>query len=209
VPNENSSDQDKFWRGDFGDAYTARNSGKHLIAANSAMFSKILACTENVTSLIEFGANVGLNLHALRRLLPAAELAATDINAKAAQKLREWGQIKDVFEGSLLDFDAKSQWDFALSKGVLVHVNPDFLQRAYDSLYRASRRYICVVEYYNPSPVSIPYHGHQERLFKRDFAGDLLDRFPDLRLVDYGFVYHRDADFPQDDVTWFLLEKHS
>jgi spore coat polysaccharide biosynthesis protein SpsF len=44
-------------------------------------------------------------------------------------------------------------------------------------------------------------------LFKRDFAGDLLDRFPGLVLVDYGFVYHRDKAFPQDDMTWFLLEK--
>jgi hypothetical protein len=34
----------------------------------------------------------------------------------------------------------------------------------------------------------------------------MLDRFPDLSLVEYGFVYHRDP-FPQDDLTWFLLEK--
>jgi spore coat polysaccharide biosynthesis protein SpsF len=26
-------------------------------------------------------------------------------------------------------------------------------------------------------------------------------------LVDYGFAYHRDPAFPQDDITWFLLEK--
>jgi spore coat polysaccharide biosynthesis protein SpsF len=26
-------------------------------------------------------------------------------------------------------------------------------------------------------------------------------------LVDYGFAYHRDPNFPQDDITWFLLEK--
>ena len=35
----------------------------------------------------------------------------------------------------------------------------------------------------------------------------MLDRFPDLRLLDYGFAYHRDPVFPQDDITWFLLEK--
>jgi len=27
-----------------------------------------------------------------------------------------------------------------------------------------------VAEYYNPSPVAIPYRGHTDRLFKRDFA---------------------------------------
>jgi spore coat polysaccharide biosynthesis protein SpsF len=66
---------------------------------------------------------------------------------------------------------------------------------------------ILMGEYYNPSPTAIPYRGHADRLFKRDFAGELLDRFPDLRLIDYGFAYRRDPAFPQDDITWFLLEK--
>jgi hypothetical protein len=34
-----------------------------------------------------------------------------------------------------------------------------------------------------------------------------MDQYPDLTLVDYGFTYHRDANFPADDATWFLLEK--
>ena len=53
------------------------------------------------------------------------------------------------------------------------------------------------------------YRGHTEKLFKRDFAGEMLDRFNDLKLADYGFVYRRDMLFPQDDINWFLLEKHS
>jgi hypothetical protein len=44
-------------------------------------------------------------------------------------------------------------------------------------------------------------------LFKRDFAGEMLERYPDLELIDYGFVYKRDNNFPQDDITWFLLKK--
>ena len=34
----------------------------------------------------------------------------------------------------------------------------------------------------------------------------MINRFPDLYLVDYGFVYHRDNNFKQDDITWFLLK---
>ena len=64
-----------------------------------------------------------------------------------------------------------------------------------------------VAEYYNPSPVELPYRGHEGKLFKRDFAGELMDRHSTLTLVDYGFAYHRDNCFPQDDLTWFLLEK--
>ena len=78
---------------------------------------------------------------------------------------------------------------------------------AYERLYEASNRYILVAEYYNPSVVEISYRGHSGRLWKRDFAGEMMDKYPDLKLVDYGFIYHRDLAFPADDVTWFLMEK--
>jgi spore coat polysaccharide biosynthesis protein SpsF len=43
--------------------------------------------------------------------------------------------------------------------------------------------------------------------FKRDFAGELLEKFRNsLELKKYGFIYHRDL-VPQDDLTWFLMEK--
>ena len=51
------------------------------------------------------------------------------------------------------------------------------------------------------------YRGFRRRLFKRDFCGELMDRFPDLELLDYGFGYRRDPNFPLDDGTWFLLQK--
>jgi len=35
----------------------------------------------------------------------------------------------------------------------------------------------------------------------------MLDRHNNFSLLDYGFVYHRDNNFPLDDGTWFLLEK--
>lgn len=94
-----------------------------------------------------------------------------------------------------------------LSKGVLIHINPDMLQKVYDKLYGCTSKYLLIAEYYNPKPVAIDYRGHENKLFKRDFAGELMDKFSDLTLRDYGFIYHRDPSFPQDDVTWFLLEK--
>ena len=65
-----------------------------------------------------------------------------------------------------------------------------------------------IAEYYNPTPVEVTYRGHSRRLFKRDFAGELLSAYDDLQLVDYGFSYHGDPVMPQDDITWFLLEKN-
>ena len=94
-------------------------------------------------------------------------------------------------------------------KGVLIHINPEYLSTVYQKLYDASSKYILVTEYYNPSAVSIPYRGHSDRLFKRDFAGEMMEKFQDLKLIDYGFVYRNDPSFPQDDITWFLMKKTS
>lgn len=198
--------QEGFWAGEFGDEYSQRNVGTNWIAANLALFSKVLARTHNVTSVVEFGANIGLNLRAINQLLPEADLAGVEINATAAAELRSWGPAT-VIEESILDFVPGRTWDLALIKGVLIHISPDELNAVYDKLVAAAGRYVCVVEYYNPTPVALPYRGHDDRLFKRDFAGEILDRFPSLRLVDYGFCYRRDPNFPQDDVTWFLMEK--
>jgi spore coat polysaccharide biosynthesis protein SpsF len=81
------------------------------------------------------------------------------------------------------------------------------LQKVYERLYASSKKYICIMEYYNPTPIPISYRGHEGYLFKRDFAGEMMDLYPPLKLIDYGFIYHRDNNFRQDDETWFLLSK--
>jgi len=203
---EFETNQERFWAGDFGDDYVERSQGAHHIASRTAMWSRILRSCGSIGSVTEFGANVGLNLRALRNLLPEAELAGVEINPKAAQILRSEGTIK-VFEGSLLDTAPSAPADLAFTCTVLIHINPDRLGTAYDQLARNSRRYIVMSEYYNPAPTDVTYRGHSERLYKRDFAGEFLDAHPDFELRDYGFIYHRDPLFPVDDFTWFLMER--
>jgi pseudaminic acid biosynthesis-associated methylase len=99
-----------------------------------------------------------------------------------------------------------NQFDFVFSKGVLIHLNPDQLKPTYEKMYNWTKKFILIAEYYSPTPQAITYRGNIDRLFKRDFAGEFLDMFPDVTLRDYGFVYHR-GTYPQDDITWFLLEK--
>jgi spore coat polysaccharide biosynthesis protein SpsF len=94
-----------------------------------------------------------------------------------------------------------------LVSGVLIHINPEFLNIVYERMVFACKRFLLINEYYNPVPVSVPYRGHENRLFKRDFAGEIMDRHPEMKLADYGFIYHRDNNFPKDDCTFFLLEK--
>jgi spore coat polysaccharide biosynthesis protein SpsF len=201
------TDQEEFWAGEFGTDYVTRNNQDQIVAGNLALFSRALSKVVAPKSIIEFGANIGLNLRALAQLFPHADLRGIEINPRAALVLKDLIGSPMVFEGSILDYEVTDRSELVLVKGVLIHQNPDFLHEVYGKLYEASSRYIFVCEYFNPTPVSVNYRGFEDRLFKRDFAGELLERYSDLRLVDYGFVYHRDPSFPLDDVTWFLLEK--
>ena len=199
--------QESFWAGGFGDDYIRRNQGDELLASNLDFFAKALRGTARLDSCIEFGANVGMNLKALKLLYPKLRMHGVEINNQAANQLRETIPEGNIHNTSILDFYPSETCDLAIIKGVLIHINPDVLPVVYGRLIDSTRRYLLVAEYYNPTPVSIPYRGHSDRLFKRDFAGEMMDIYPQLQLIDYGFAYHRDPSFPQDDITWFLLEK--
>lgn len=201
--------QEAFWAGEFGTSYITRNSGDALLASNLHFFSAALRAAGPIASCLELGANIGMNLKALRLLYPGLTTKAVEINTDAARILGDLIGVQNVRTGSIFDYSVTEAFDLVLVKGVLIHTNPDMLPVVYDKMYQASRRFILIAEYYNPSPVAVPYRGHADRLFKRDFAGELLDRYPDLTLVDYGFIYRRDPVCPQDDVTWFLMRKRS
>ena len=204
---EFKTDQAQFWAKEFGDAYIKRNQKQRTIAANTNLFSKVFSRTRDIESIIEFGANISLNQKAIKNLKPEVRRVAVEINEIAAEILGQEIGAENVINESILELDLKEQFDMSFIKGVLIHINPDELQTVYEKLYNASSRYILVTEYYNPAPVTIPYRGHENRLFKRDFAGEIMDKYPDLELIDYGFTYRRDPNFRLDDSTWFLMEK--
>lgn len=204
--NEYKTEQEKFWASAFCDEYISRNQNKELIASNTALFSSILRRTRNIQSVIEFGSNIGNNLHAIQTLLPNSTLSAIEINTSAVEYLQ---RIEDliIYHQSILEFIPDKKNDFVFIKGVLIHINQNMLPTVYQKLYETSSRYICIIEYYNPTPMELNYRGHSDKMYKRDFAGEILDIYSDLVLIDYGFVYHRDPVFMQGDITWFLLEK--
>lgn len=205
------TEQEQFWAGEFGNDYIDRNKSYSIISSNIALFAEIFGKNmsgNDVNSIIEFGSNIGMNLRAINMIKPEMNLGAIEINERACDILKESFQDKiKVYQSSILECDIEETYDIALIKGVLIHINPDELDTVYQKLYECSNKYIIISEYYNPTPAVIEYRGEKNKLFKRDFAGDMLDKYPNLKLVDYGFKYHRDNMFPMDDLTWFLLEK--
>lgn len=200
------TEQENFWANEFGDEYPSRNEGEKLVSVNIAIFSKILKNCPSIDSAAELGCNIGLNLIALNRINKNLNLRGYEINKKAADAAHK-KDIAQIINATVVEpLDQSKRFDLTFTKGVLIHINPGLLPVVYQNLYDLSNRYIMVYEYYNPTPVCIEYRGHRDKLFKRDFAGELMDKFK-LKLIDYGFNYNREKYFPHDDGTWFLLEK--
>ena len=98
------TEQEEFWAGQFGDDYIGRNQGDELLASNLNFFSKALKSASNLDSVIEFGANIGMNLKALKLLYPHQEQFGIEINEKAAIELSRLLGKKNVFNSSIFDF---------------------------------------------------------------------------------------------------------
>lgn len=201
-----STEQEQFWAGEFGDNYIERNN-YGLLSTSTEAIRRQFETLPDIDSVMEIGANIGLNLVALNRLKPDVKLAALEINHSAVKKLRELSIVKELYECSILDYEPTKTYDVVLLVGILQHINPESLKSVYDKVYRMSKRFVIVSDFFNPTPTSITYRGYKNRLFKRDFVGEMLDMYNEFRLTDYGFLYSRENGFVFGDENWFVLEK--
>lgn len=177
-----------------------------MIACRTANLAKCLSRADYITSSLEIGSNIGYNEIALHRLYPDIQMDVVEINKKAAKECSKIPNVK-VNNTSIYDFNRIEKYDLTMVNGVLVYIDEDKLNLVYEKLYEYSKKYILIIEYYNPTPVNVNYRGYDGQLCKRDFAGEILERYLDLDLLDYGFIYHKDKVFPMDDFNWFLLQK--
>ena len=138
------TEQEKFWAGDFGDEYIGRNKSEEYLASNLNFFSKAFNQLGQPKSIIEFGANIGMNLRAIKLLFPTIDLFGIEINKNAADELAKFIGKENVFNGSIFEFEATHKCDVSLIKGVLIHINPDMLSLVYEKLYTASNKYILI-----------------------------------------------------------------
>ncbi len=198
-------EQETFWKSDFGNEYTDRNN-QDLIKNNTNLFNKIIKNID-INSLFEIGCNRGLNLIAINNINKNISLNGLEINEKAYNILIKHKLCNKLYNDSIYNFDSSDKFDLVFTKGVLIHINPDKLNIVYEKMYNLSNKYILIAEYYSRDVREINYRGNENKLFKRDFCGELMDKYKDLKLIDYGFVYYRDNNYPLDDITWFLLQK--
>ncbi|MFL2892530.1 MAG: pseudaminic acid biosynthesis-associated methylase [Candidatus Pelagibacter sp.] len=197
------TEQEIFWETDFGNKYVKRNlkSDRIFTIGKNLVNNKVF-----INEVLELGANVGLNLDAIKRVYPDVKTYGVEIN-KLAYNI---GKKKHkFFNKPILNFKSKKKYDLVCSVGVLIHQNPKHLNAFYNKLYSLSKKYIYLSEYFNPTPVTIKYRNNDEKLFKRDFAKELWIKFPKLKLIDYGFHWKQDPRLKNccDNSNWFLFQK--
>ena len=197
------TEQEIFWETDFGKKYVKRNlkSDRIFTIGKNLLNNKVI-----INEVLELGANVGLNLDAIKRVYPDVKTYGVEIN-KLAYNI---GKKKHKFYNKpILNFKSKKKYDLVCSIGVLIHQNPKHLNAFYNKLYSLSKKYIYLSEYFNPTPVTIKYRNNDEKLFKRDFAKELWIKFPKLKLIDYGFHWKQDPRLKNccDNSNWFLFQK--
>jgi pseudaminic acid biosynthesis-associated methylase len=206
------NEQELAWAGEHGNTYNRRSPGDE--SANYALFKSIWVKNlppiaygaHPVQSILELGAGQGANLRALRKIFPAARRTAVEINRQACEVLAGTHTAERIVSASVLDWEPDERFDIVLTKGLLIHIHPDELHLAYEVIHRAAKRWILLCEYYSPRVEVIPYRGRDDLLWKAPHAQDMLERYSDLSLLDYGFVSKLDTH-PQDDLHWWLLER--
>ena len=198
------------WTGAFGDAYTTRNAAEEAdVDRRVDMWRRVLRplSADPPASCLEVGANVGINLRALRTL-HAIEMHALEPNAKAREILIQDRVVPadHVLDGTVDRIDlSDGSIDLVFTSGVLIHVHPEHLETACREMHRVTRRYLLTIEYFASEPETKTYRGQDGLLFKRDFGAFWLDLFPALALIDYGFFWKRATGL--DNLTWWLFAK--
>jgi pseudaminic acid biosynthesis-associated methylase len=204
------TDQMEFWKGNFGDEYTARHTDdfdaiykEYYGVTRTALNKEFLAEIPKEAQILEVGCNRAMQLRLLERI-GFSNLWGIEINRNALAGAREKTSFNVVY-GSALDIPFKDTFfDLVYTSGVLIHIAPQDVPKAIDEIYRVSRKYIWGLEYYAPKCEEIDYRGHKNRLWKNDFLRLYLDQHPDLQVVRKKVIKSiiRDAT----DMM-FLLEK--
>ncbi len=196
-----NKDMTELWTGDFGNDYTKRQADTS--AARHDIWRMVLP--RHVESILEVGANVGGNLEAISQF-STAELYATEPNELARRQLNDSGLCVQVTDDTASHLrHAGNSIDLVFTCGVLIHVPPDQLAASMREIHRVAHRWIICAEYFAPSEEMIPYRGHDNALWRRDYGSLYLDQFPDLRCHSCMFAWRRMTGL--DNLVFWIFEK--
>jgi pseudaminic acid biosynthesis-associated methylase len=187
----------EFWKGEFGNQYTARN--RFMWKSRVPFWNKIIEKT-GARSVYEVGCNVGYNLSAIRYENDHVQVAGEDVNESAI-----WIALTAGLDVILIprNFVAAST-ELVFTSGVLIHIAPQDLKAFMRRIVDASCDYVLAVEYEAAEETEVEYRGHAGKLWKRNY-GKLYEEMG-LTLVEYGLL-GEGSGFDANGISYWLLRK--
>ncbi len=202
---ESASEADRLedlWTGEFGSAYSDRNAaaGTGRDAFWSALLTKY-----PIKRVLEVGCNTGANLQWIAPSLEPGDAYGVDVNIGALATLRSRIPSVNAVAAAARELPFRDRWfDLTFTTGVLIHQPESTLPIVMSEVVRTSNRYVLCGEYFSSETVGLPYRGVGGALFKRDYGRIYHELFPEMTLVDEGFLGQTEG---WDDVTWWLFER--
>jgi len=186
-----STEQIKTWTGSFGREYTSRNTFRDHQDFNrfyreryglsrDDLNRRFLGHLSAEARLLEVGCNIGNQLEALGQV-GFSNLYGLEIQADAVKQAHLLRPHLNIIEGSAFEIPFRDEFfDVVFTNSVLIHVAPADLARVFSEIYRVSRSWIWGLEYFSPQLIEVRYRGHDNLLWKADYAGLMQRQFPDL-----------------------------
>jgi pseudaminic acid biosynthesis-associated methylase len=192
---------EQLWAGNFGDAYLERNRGAGDVRA---AFWQMLLTRFQAERVLEIGCNVGANLRWIAGQLSPANVYGIDINANAIRELQAAVPGINALSGPARSLPFRDRWfDLVFTMGVLIHQPESTLPLVINEMVRCSRKYVLCGEYYAAQTTELAYREEHGALFKRDYPRIFRELYPELRLVEQGFLGREQG---WDNITWWLFE---
>ncbi len=207
--------QIEFWSGEFGKEYTNRNSRSAEEwdtfykatwgTTKMEMNNEFIGSLPKDVKILEVGCNTGMQLNGLQRM-GFENLYGIELQPYAAEEAKKYTENINIICGSGFDLPFKDQFfDLVCTNGVLIHIAPKNHLTIMEEMYRCSKRFIMGFEYFAPEVKSINYRGHENYLWKADYAAIFHQYFPDLKLVKSKMYPY--LENPENVDCMYLLEK--
>ena len=212
-----NSKQTKAWATEFGKEYTDRNMMdinavdimyKHRHGMSRSDMNKLfLDELDRDIRVLEVGSNIGLQLIFLQSA-GFRNLYGIELSPYAVQLAKTQSEGINIIQGSALDIPFRDNYfDLVFTSGVLIHINPEDLNKVMSEIYRCTSKYIWGLEYYADKMTEINYRPSKEKvnlLWKADYPTMFCERFEDLKIVKKAY-YKYLADENKD--VMYLLRK--
>jgi pseudaminic acid biosynthesis-associated methylase len=208
------TEQMEVWKGNFGKAYTDRNS--HLLEELEALYERDYGITRTgmnkrfldginrSAKVLEVGCNIGTQLMCLKGM-GFCNLYGLELQEYAIRKSPARASGIEIIQGSAFNIPSRDCFfDLVFTSGVLIHISPSELPIVLEEVHRCTNNYIWGFEYYSDVTMQVDYRGNKDLLWKGDFAKLYVSAFHDLTVVrEERFKYLKSNNM---DVM-FLLRK--